>query len=384
MEHTEQLKTYIQQQLRNGLTSDEIAAQLKHVGWADDAVQQAFQAVQAAVMPSVLQVSTPSAAEPQNTAATVTSSAAPVFAATAKRWGRLRTAWLLLKQSVRVLRVNKSLIRYPLMNIVFMIPLVIILFMIFVSGHNIVFGPDHISASGAHQINLRPIAYLIIFIFYIIAYFINNFYGAGLAANVLDLFGGKKQPYASYIAKARSRAGTIFFFAVIEATVGMILRYIAERSRLLARIVARILGAIWGLATLFVDPLIISSDVSAPQAIKRSVKLFKDTWGENVIGRVTLGVAGFFISCAVIIAGTILIILGGAIGGPALVFIIALLCCIAYLLVGVVISAANSILNTALFYFAEYKQVPAAFDADLLNALFIPRKKRRFFHRAKP
>src|SRR2546427_2506436 len=46
----------------------------------------------------------------------------------------------------------------------------------------------------------------------------------------------------------------------------------------------RIIGIAWTLACYFVVPVLAFEDLTPIDALKRSSKLFRDTWGEKVIG----------------------------------------------------------------------------------------------------
>ena len=379
MQDSEKIKLYIQHQLRSGLQPNEISAQLAGSGWPAETIHQAFQAAQAEVMPSSIDQppAVVSSAEDINNQPQST----PNLQATGKRRGKTKTGWLLFKQSLRILRINKSLIRYPLVSGLINLVLLIIFGVIFYLERHTVFIQTSINDPNK-QAGLSHLGYLVAFVYYILAYFVSNLYGAGLAGNLLDIFQGKNLQYKTYMKKARSRAGTIFVFSLIAATVGIILQYVIERSRLVGRVVARLIGAVWSIATLFVDPIIISSDDSAVKSIKQSVRLLKSTWGENIVGRVSLGVVMLLAYFALIPVFVVIIVLaslmGSSIGGQLTGVLIGLAVCLIILLgFGLVVATATNVLNTALFYYATNKQVPAAFDADLLNSALIPRKKHR-------
>lgn len=377
MQDSEKITAYLQQQLRSGLTPDEVAAQLRGAGWPEATIQQAFHQAQAQIMPTphTAAVASPQAAQPAETVASQAQTSNQ-FTAPANQRGRLSTGWLLFKQSLRVLQANHSLLHYPLIGGLFSMLLFLLLgAAVLLSKHTFLIPPAHPGPN--QQASVTPLGYLLIFVYYVLAYFIVNLYTAGLAANVLDLYQGKSQHYGFYMGKARGKAKTIFVFSVIEATVGMILRTIAERSRLLGRIIIRLIGAVWSIATLFVDQIIISSDDGAVPAIKHSAQLIRATWGQNLAGRVSFGVIYLLSYVLLIPVCIVLIVIGAAIGG-AIGAVVAIILCLAILLAfTVVASAASSVLNTALFFYAQNKQIPAAFDAELLNSVFIPKKPGR-------
>ena len=372
----EQLKNYIQQQMRSGLQPDEINAQLHQAGWADELIKRAFQSVQNQVMPNAVTAAhfTPPA---QNSPAPQASVQQPIQPSgpIVKR-GRIKTGWLLFKESLKVLKSDKMLTRYVFMNAVFSILLVIIY------AIALGVGGKHFSTSttvnGTTNFNLTPLGYILTFVYYILAYFIFNLYMAGLAANVLDMFSGNKKDYGYYMKKARSKAGPLFVFSLIEATIGLLLRAIAERSRLLGRIVIAIIGAAWSVSRLFVVPIIVSSDENPIEAIKDSTKLLISTWGENIVGRVSMGGAVFLLTFAIFIPIAVIVLaISGGIGGSAGIFVGGFIFLVCLLIYSLIIATASNILNTTLFYYAKFRQIPPVFDADLLNSVFIHKKERK-------
>ena len=385
--HEEQLKNYILQQLQSGVQPNEISGQLRQVGWTEEVIQNAFKLAQSQVMPTNMNVGEATAQQPtQNDTASMpggfVSSQLPSQQMTisGKKRGRIKVGWLLFKQSIKVLKTNKNLIRYILMSMLFSFILLIVFAVVFILGRNslLVKTTAYTATGYTTKYNLSALGYIPAFIYYVLAFFIVNIYTAGLAANVLDLFQGNKKTYKDYMKKAWSKASTIFVFSLIEATIGLILRIIAERSALLGRIVAWILGALWSLARLFVIPIIVTSDENAFQAIKDSTKLLVSTWGENIVGRVSMGGVLFLFYLLIMIPAIFIIIflsvaLGGLIGFLVAIFLVV----ISVLIYSIVSYTATNVLNTALFYYAQYKQIPAAFDADLLNSVFILKKKRK-------
>jgi hypothetical protein len=294
-EHIDSLINYIQQQLRAGLQPNEIAAQLRQAGWLNEHINQAFQQVQAQIMPNpIVNHSVNSNAE--QPAATVSNYEQPIRKPqfTTQKRGRIKTGWLLFRQSLRVLRNNKGLTRYAFVSAIVSLGLIIVFSLFFVVGRNTFITASSLNNTSNNNVSLTPVGYIVALIYYVLAFFVVNIYSAGLAANVLDLFNGNSQPYKQYMKKAWSRAGTIFVFSALEATVGLILRAIIERSKLLGRIVAWILGALWSISRLFVIPIIITSNQNAFGAIKQSILLLKSTWGENIVGRVSLWLKSIF------------------------------------------------------------------------------------------
>ena len=67
-----------------------------------------------------------------------------------------------------------------------------------------------------------------------------------------------------------SKLGVILGYAMIAATVGVLLRILEERLGFLGRIVTNLLGVIWAAATFLVVPLLVHRDIGPWDAVKGS------------------------------------------------------------------------------------------------------------------
>src|SRR5438128_8296520 len=147
---------------------------------------------------------------------------------------------------------------------------------------------------------------------------------------------------------AWARKGTISQWAFVAATIGMILRALEERMGLIGRLVMRIIGIAWAVACYFVVPVLAFEDLTPIAAIKRSSRLFRDTWGEKVIGGFSLSL----VSLVLMLPGIGFVILAAYLGGAAgLLFGLAIMF-LYFLLLSVFMSAVGGIFNAALYRYA--------------------------------
>ncbi|MDQ2972860.1 MAG: DUF6159 family protein [bacterium] len=377
MEQTEKLKAYIYSQLQSGVNPNEITAQLRGAGWDEQRITEAFSGVQAQIVPAATPVQ-------DNSTQVVAESLQPAtFQASGKKRGRIKTSWLLMKQSLKVLRNNKQLLKYPLMGGIINILVTIIFAIIFYIGRDsLIFTAKDVF--GDNEVYLKGPGYILGFIYYVLAFFIIFIYNAGLAAHVLDIFRGTSRDYKHYMKIAWSKKRVIFVFSLINSTVGIILHFIEQRAGWLGWIVSRIFGILWTLANLFTIPIIVETESSAPSAIKQSSKLFKSRWGENIAARITFGGLMFLFYLLIFIPViTVLGILLSMLGTVGLILIIPIII-FSLILFATVETAASNILSTALYYYARYGEVPAAFDAELLNSTLIPKRQKRRLFGKKP
>jgi hypothetical protein len=170
---------------------------------------------------------------------------------------------------------------------------------------------------------------------------------------------------------ANSRLNRLLPWAVVTATVTMVLQAIEERFGFVGAIAARLIGLAWNLVTFLVVPILVLEDLGVGDALKRSKDLFKKTWGENVIGQFGLGLVGSLL----LLPGLLLIGIGVGIGTAGLVVFGAL--GVAWLIASVVVvSALSGIYRTALYHYAAYGQVPGEFSGIDFDQAFRRRGNR--------
>jgi len=138
----------------------------------------------------------------------------------------------------------------------------------------------------------------------------------------------------------------IFKWAVVAATVGTILKIIHDRG-VIGKIVAVIAGFAWSMATFFITPVFVYEKMSIRDSLKRSISLFEDTWGEMVVGNLSLGAILFSLG----LAGISLVIFGALLGSTGFIigFSLALIYWIILSCIGI---AAQGVLTAALYRYA--------------------------------
>ena len=192
--------------------------------------------------------------------------------------GRIGRSFQLVGQSYRILMQDKELMVLPLISGVIMI--------VAVAAVALGFG-----VSGARFEQRGPALYIPLFVFYVVTYTIGIFFQAAVVAGATERMRGGDPTVSSALAAAGRRLGPIVMWAIVAATVGVIIRAIHDRVGFVGKILAGLLGAAWSLATFFVVPVLVLEDHSIPDSFRRSVSVFRQTWGETVVGGTTLGAA---------------------------------------------------------------------------------------------
>jgi len=275
-----------------------------------------------------------------------------------------------MKASAAVLRSDKSLLVFPLLSGLCTL-LVAASFLIPVGLMAI--GDGH--AGARVEEGMSAGAYLLMFGFYLVQYFVIIFFQTALTGVALMHLRGEPTSVAAGFALARARLPQILGYALIAATVGLVLRMIQERLGLLGRLVVGFIGLAWTVATFLVVPVLVSKDVGPIDAVKESVALLKRSWGENLIGNGGIGIVFGLLMVLAVLVGAVLI--GGAVAMQSVVAIVvaAVIVVTGFVLLGLVQASLQGIYSAALYRYAESGEASVGFDQALLQQAFAPKKK---------
>jgi hypothetical protein len=276
--------------------------------------------------------------------------------------GRISRTLELAKASWQVLKADKELVLLPVLSLIATIAVAAsFLAPIILRGD-----------AGALE-NPDGITYVLLFVAYVVLAFITIFFNAALVHAANERLEGGDPTVGSAIRGALLRVGRIFPWAVVSATVSIILRALEERAGAFGRIASAIAGIAWSLVTFLVIPVLVIENIGVTDAVKRSGSLFKKTWGENVAAQIGFGLLGFVVAFPAILIAAAAFYIGETIG--VIVLVAALLWILGS---AMVISALNGIFQTALYRYAAGTGSTGAF-ADLeLQSAFAPRRRGGF------
>ncbi len=214
-----------------------------------------------------------------------------------------------------------------------------------------------------------PGIYVIGFVMYVALAFVTIFFNAAVIGTAMKRLRGEDAKISDGLALARQHIGKIFVWALVTATVGMVLRTIQERSGIVGRIVLGIIGIAWSVLTFFVVPVLLYEPVGVGGSIKRSAAIFRQRWGEQFIGQATIGLAFFLLSIPIAIVGGLIAVAVPILGVPLLVVALGALMAVA--------AACSGVFNAALYRYATTGESSGAFSLEDMNSSFRPRKGGR-------
>jgi hypothetical protein len=278
--------------------------------------------------------------------------------------GRISRGWALAKKSWAVLRADRSLMVFP---VVAGIASLIAAAIFFAPGLALYYAD-------------RQEAYLIVFGI-LAAYamtFIAVFFNTALAGAAMKALEGEHTSFGDGIAVARSRVAIIAAWALVQTTVGLILNGIQALLRdnaIVGVLLSGLLSFAWQVSTFFVIPILAVEGLGPVEAIKRSVAILKQRWGEGLVGQASIGgivlLIGFLPAAAVGVAGYALLSSSEALGVALLVVAVIVLA-----IAGLVGSTLTAIFRVALFIFATREQSVGGFETADLEGAFAPKGSR--------
>ncbi len=275
---------------------------------------------------------------------------------------RLANSWELVQSSAKVLVADKELLLFPIISSigVIIVSAVFIVPSIFASLFDSLFSEE-----------LRLVGFIVLFLFYVVQYTVIFYMNTALVGAALIRLRGGDPTLKDGFRIASRHFGPIVGYALVAATVGVILKSFSDRSKGLGRMVVNLIGLSWNLATFLVVPVLAVEDVGPLDAIKRSVELLKRTWGEQIAGNIGLGSVFALLSIAVGLAGAALIFVAIALfESPVMAIVIGAALVAVFLLIGLVNSTLSGIYTAAVYQYAVSGQSDGFFEPQLVENAF--------------
>jgi hypothetical protein len=270
---------------------------------------------------------------------------------------KLANGWALAKSSFLVLRENKELLLFPVLSGLSLL-IVIASMVVAIWGF---YGWDVNGIVATDRLTM----YAFGFVFYLVNYFIIVFFNMALVHCTHLYFNGEQPTLSKGIQFSMSRIGTILSWAILAATVGLVLRILQENLGWLGKIITGLIGIVWGVATFFVVPVLAYEKLGPISAVKRSAGLMREKWGESIGAGFSIGLVGFIGSFAIGLAAFLLGMIHPILGG--------LFAVLAFLALWVVLSAAQTVFISAAYHNVTGNPVQHFHD-EMFRDLFVSKK----------
>jgi uncharacterized protein DUF6159 len=267
--------------------------------------------------------------------------------------GRIERGFRLARASLEVLRSDRQLMILPVVSTAAIL--------VFAGA---VLSPVFIAGFGGN----RQALWVLLAIVYFVSSFIATLSNAALVAAATDRMNGGQGTAADGMRMAWARVDKLIAWSALSATVGLILRGLEQRGGVFGAVAGRIAGVAWSVVTFFVVPVLVFEPVGPIDAVRRSAAIFRQRWGEQLVGNASIGVALFIVMIPAVILCTVV-----ATVSVPLAVVLGVVAFGALIAVG---GALSGIFNAALYRYATVGELSGPFRADDLNAAFRPRRSR--------
>lgn len=266
--------------------------------------------------------------------------------------GRVQRGFRLARASYEVLRADRGLLLLPLLS-----------FLATAAIAAIYAGVVWAVAGLGH--GTSPAVFIPL---YFVASFIAIFSNAAVVATANLYLQGGQPTLGDGVHVASTKIGKIAAWALVTTTVGLIVRALENRGGIFGRIIWSIVGMTWSVVTFLVVPVLLFEDLTVTDSVKRSGSLFRQRWGEQLVGDGTIGLAVMLVGLVAILPVALFFAISPIIGVLVAVIVFGALACVS--------AALSGIFNAALYRYATTGAAGGPFSIDDLQGSFHSRGGR--------
>jgi len=287
---------------------------------------------------------------------------------------RISRSYRLFKECINVLMQDKEMLLFPIFSAIFTL-LVVLSFIIPVGYFSILNLKD--------SIQTKLFVYYGLFIFYLLTYFIIYFFNTAIIICAAERLKGGNPTFVGGIKAAFKKVDKILYWALISAVIGILIRLFeraTEKLRFgpLANTFTSLFGIGWTLATYFIIPVMVFEDEQPFRAIKKSAQIFRQTWGESVIGNFGLSLFTSVLFLLGIIAGVLTMFLiyntSTSYNFWPYFFVGAVISSY-FILLTIVVNVLGNIYTTALYFYAIQGQNLSGFSQDVIKDAWLTKRQ---------
>jgi len=203
-----------------------------------------------------------------------------------------------------------------------------------------------------------------VFLGYLGTTFVSVFFTAALVAESREVFAGNRVSLKRGIAAAWDAKYQLLAWAVIAATVGVIIDAIESSDSIIGQVFAWVFGVAWSVITFLVVPVaVLGEDSSVRGMFSRSGRTFRENIGETVVGVFAPRVVGGVI--AVLTIGVVVALL--ELGVTWLVVFPVLV--VGLVAAQLLSTTVRGIVKTSLYVYATEGKQPRGFDSGRLSSM---------------
>jgi hypothetical protein len=198
---------------------------------------------------------------------------------------------------------------------------------------------------------------LVVFPGLVAANFVAVFFNVALVFAANEQIEGREVDVARAMHLAWQRRRVVFTWALVSATVGMLIQAVEQRLGILGRVLGVLGGLAWAVATFMVIPVLAFEDLGPLGALKESSHLLRTTFGSIARGALRFGLlfgAWLLLALAVVVVGVVLAGSGAVVPGV----VVAVAGVVGIFVVSMYVAAAGMYMRTILYRYATGKPLP--------------------------
>jgi hypothetical protein len=298
---------------------------------------------------------------------------------------KFQRSWLLFKSSLSIIARNKQLLVFPI--VIFSLTIVIVLFFVApvalrptghsylqaehwqAISHSLFTQSDDAAGQQSSHMDYTPAAIAYLVFLYFVSMFVATFFNVAFYNEILAALSGQPVSISRGLKFAGTRLKAILMWTLFAGLVGLIIKAMEQKLDFVGRIIARLIGVTWSIASVFVIPIIVREAQSGNPVnmLKKSASVLKRTWGEALIGYVGLTFAN-----ALIMVGSLVLLLGALFASVALnnywlIAVTGVLWLVAIFAWAYVTSVASQIYKGALYLYAAEGLIPEPYSREMFD-----------------
>jgi hypothetical protein len=199
---------------------------------------------------------------------------------------------------------------------------------------------------------------------FLAGYFGVVFFGVAMVLAAVEVLDGGNATLGAAVTGAARRIGPIAGWAVVGSVLHVLFGILRDKGGPAKTTLAAVGGEAWSLVSFLAVPVIALEGLGPMATVKRSAALFRQRWGEQLSGTVSIGLVFGLISLPALGIVALGLVVGGT--GGVVLALVGALAAVAVLLVGRVASAA---FGAVLYRYAASGESSGSFSAVELAGL---------------
>jgi hypothetical protein len=302
---------------------------------------------------------------------------------------KFANSWGLFKSTLAVIGSQKKLLVFPALTFVFTLGI-----LVFFIGPVALQPTGHSYAEAAHwkavaqslvteaslreamnresgnasRLDLTAEGWAFLVMIYFASMFLATFFNVAFYHEILKALRGEPVSLRAGLRFAGGKIPAVFLWSLLVGLVGFLIKVLEERLSLAGKIIARLVGMAWSVASVFVIPVMVENDTFNPVTLlQSSAASLRKTWGEALIGFVGLQFGG-----VLVLLWTVLLLAGGAFVSVSLNAPLLIAAAVPLWLLGILVFAylhgvAGHVYRCALYVFSTTGTIPAMFTRESMD-----------------